>query len=217
MMPVGPILLTILLVLIYFGLAERVLNRMRLSERQALLLVGAMLLGSLFDIDLAAGLTINLGGGVIPLGVAVYLISTAGTWSESARAIAAALVTASAVYLVGRWFPPGAPTELNLFFMDAQYLYGLTAGLIGYTAGRSRRSAFCAGVLGVLLSDVAHYIAFALGGARTDLAVHVGGGGFWNTTMVAGVLAVLVAELIGESREAMQNGPSAGGDRDFPN
>ncbi|HWI52724.1 MAG TPA: DUF1614 domain-containing protein [Symbiobacteriaceae bacterium] len=215
-MPVGPIMLTILLVLIYFGLVERVLARMRLTERHALLLVGAMLLGSLLDIDLAPGLTINLGGGVIPLGVAAYLIITAGTWYESARAVTAAMITAAAVYLVGRWFPPGEPTELNLFFMDAQYLYGLTAGLVGYTAGRSRRSAFCAGVLGVALADVAHYVAFVMGGERTDLAVHVGGGGFWDTTMVAGVLAVLVAELIGESREALPGGTSAGGDRDFP-
>lgn len=198
---------------IYFGLAERVLDRMRLTDRQALLLVGAMLLGSLFDVDLAPGLTINIGGGIIPLGVALYLILTAGTWYESARACAASLVTAGAVYLVGRFFPPGEPTELNLFFLDAQYLYGLTAGLVGYAAGRSRRSAFCAGVLGVILADLAHYVVFATGGMQRDLAVHVGGGGFWDTTVIAGVLAVLVAELIGETREALQGGPSAGGDR----
>lgn len=216
MMPVGPILLTILLVMIYFGLADRVLGLLRLTVRQALLLVGAMLLGSFFDMDLAPGLTINLGGGVIPLGVAIYLIIMAGTALESARAVAATLVTAAAVYLVGRWFPPGQPTELNLFLMDAQYLYGLTAGLVGYSAGRSRRSAFCAGVLGVVLADLVHYVGYAAGGIRSDLAVHVGGGGFWDTTMVAGVLALLVAEIIGDSREALEGESTAGGGRPWP-
>lgn len=203
MIPIGPITLTILLVLIYFGLAERVLDRMRLTDRQALLLVGAMLVGSLFDIDLGPGLTVNLGGGVIPAGVALWLILTADRWYEGVRAVAAALVTATAVYLVGRLFPPGEPTELNLFSLDAQYLYGLTAGVVGYLAGRSRRSAFCAGVLGVMLADLAHWAGYVADGLRQDLIVHVGGGGFWDTTVVAGVLAVLVAELIGETREAL--------------
>ncbi|HWI64677.1 MAG TPA: DUF1614 domain-containing protein [Symbiobacteriaceae bacterium] len=203
MMPIGPILLTVLLVLIYFGLAERVLDRMRLTDRQAMLLVFAMLIGSPFDLELAPGLTINLGGGVVPFGVAAYLIMTAGTAVESARAIVSAVVTTVAVYYIGRWFPPGEPTELNLFFLDAQYLYGLTAGLVGYMAGRSRRSAFCAGVLGVIFSDLAHYLGYLAAGFRPDLTVRVGGGGFWDTTVVAGVLAVLLAELIGETREAL--------------
>lgn len=203
MMPVGPILLTILLVLVYFGLAERVLDRMRLTDRQALLILGAMLLGSFIAIDVAPGLSINLGGGVIPVGVATYLIVTADEWQESARAVAAAAVAAGAVYLVGVLFPPGEPTELNLFLLDAQYLYGLAGGLAGYLAGRSRRSAFCAGILGVAISDVAHYLVYARDLTRTDIAVVIGGGGFWDTMMMAGVLAVLLAELIGETREAV--------------
>ena len=203
MLPIGPITLTILLVLIYFGLAERVLDRMRLTSRKALLLVAAMLVGSLFDLDLAPGLTINLGGGIFPLGVAIYLMVTAETRHESRRTGTAALVTAGAVYLVGRLFPPGEPTELNLFFLDAQHLYAVTAGLVGYTAGRSRRRAFSAGVFGVILADLAHYFASIWDETARNLAVQVGGGGFWGTTVVAGVLAVLVAELIGESRESL--------------
>ena len=202
-MPVGPILLTVLLILIYFGLVERVLDRMRLTDRQALLTVAAMLAGSLVDIRLAPGLSINLGGGIIPLGVAIYLIVTADRWYESVRAAGSGALTAAAVYLVGIWFPPGEPTELNLFFMDAQYLYGVVAGLVGYVAGRSRRSAFCGGVLGVALSDLAHYNSYVREGLRQDVAVAIGGGGMWDTMVMAGVIAVLLAELIGESRELL--------------
>jgi uncharacterized membrane protein len=203
-MPIGPILLTLLLVMIYFGLLERVLDRMRLTDRQALLIVGAMLVGSMIDIDLAPGLSINVGGGLIPLGVVTYLIVTADRWVESVRALAGGVITGATVYLVGRFFPPGQPTELNLFWLDAQYLYGLIGGLVAYTASRSRRSAFCAGVLGVILSDVAHYFRYVRGGARQEIAVAIGGGGFWDTAVVAGVLAVLLAELIGETVEALQ-------------
>ena len=203
MMPIGPILLTVLLVLIYFGLLDRVLDRMRLTDRQALGVVVAMLATSWVEIPLARGLSINLGGGLIPLGVATYLIVTANHWWESARALLSGVVTAAAVYLIGIWFPPGEPTELNLFFMDAQYLYGLVAGLVGYSAGRSRRSAFCAGVLGVAIADLSHYVNYVRDGVRRDIAVAIGGGGAWDTMVVAGVVGVLLAELIGETREAL--------------
>ena len=208
-MPVGPILLTVLIVLIYFGLLQGVLDRMRLTTGQALLLALAMLLGSAVELDLGPGLSINLGGGVIPLGLVVWLLVTADEWFEPVRAVGAGLVTAGAVYLIGRFFPPGEPTELNLFFMDAQYLYGLVAGLVGYSAGRSRRSAFCAGVLGVILADLAHYAGYIMQGHQRDSVAMIGGGGFQDTAVVAGVLAVLLAELIGETREVLQGGPAA--------
>ncbi len=207
MMPIGPILLTILVILIYFGLLDRVLDRMRLTDRQALLFASLMLLGSAVEFDVAPGLTVNLGGGILPVGLAVWLMWTADRWYEPIRAAAAGLVTATTIYLIGRWFPPGEPTELNLFFMDAQYLYGLVGGLVGYAAGRSRRSAFCAGVLGVVLSDIAHYIAHAAWGLQGDVLIRIGGGGFQDTAVVAGVLAVFLAEVIGETREALQGGP----------
>lgn len=205
-MPVGPILLTILLVMISFGLVDRWLLQMRLSQRQALLAVGAMLAGAALDIDLAPGLSINLGAGAVPLAAAIYLIVTAASWEESARTVSAVLATAGGVYLVGRWFPPGEPTELNLFLMDAQYLYALTAGLVGFAAGRAHRSGFVAAVLGVVLADLTHYLVYLQDGLRADLVVHLGGGGFWATTMMAGVLALLAAELVGETRGTVAKG-----------
>lgn len=39
--------------------------------------------------------------------------------------------------------------------------------------------------------------------------VHFGGGGMYDSVILAGILAVCLAELIGESRERMQGGPSS--------
>lgn len=205
-MPVGPILLTILLVMIAFGLADRVLDRMGVGHRLALLMAGAMLAGAAFDLDLAPGLSINVGGGVVPMGAAIYLLVSAGSWDESSRAAGAALAAAGAVYLVGRWFPPGEPTELNLFLMDAQYLYAMTGGVVGFTAGRTPRAGFVAAVLGVMLADLTHYLGYVRDGLRADMVIHLGGGGFWATTMMAGVLALLAAEFVGEPRGALAKG-----------
>jgi uncharacterized membrane protein len=196
--PIGPILLTILVVMILFGLAERVLERMRISQRTALLLTAGMLLGSLVRIPLGPNLSINLGGGLIPVSVCLWLISTADETVERVRAVASAVLAAAAVGAVARWFPAGEPTELNLFYLDASYLYALSAAAVAYLSGRSRRAAFCGGVLGVLLGDLAH-TRFLADGAAT----YIGGGGLLDTAVVAGVLAVFLVELVGETREAL--------------
>lgn len=195
-MPIGPILLTILIVAIVFGLAERVLERMRVSPRTALVITSSMLLGSLIDIPLGPRVSVNVGGGLIPIAFCTWLIATADEVVERVRAVGAAAVTAMGVAVLARWLPAGEPTELNLFYLEASYFYALLAGVLGYTAGRSRRSAFCAGVLGVLFGDIAHVVLSRYGAAQ------IGGGGLLDTGVVAGVLAVFLAELIGESREA---------------
>ena len=47
-MSTGMLVLTVVAVLVFFGVAQRVLDRMRLTDRQALLLVAAMFVGTLW-------------------------------------------------------------------------------------------------------------------------------------------------------------------------
>jgi len=61
-MSVGMIALTVLALLILFGVAQRVLDRMHLTDRQALLLVAAIFIGGLIpDIRLAASYVLAMG------------------------------------------------------------------------------------------------------------------------------------------------------------
>ena len=70
--------LILLLTLLYFGALERVLERMRLTRQQALLMLAAIILGGVLpDIPLIKGLKINLGGMLIPLLIVLYLLVTA--------------------------------------------------------------------------------------------------------------------------------------------
>ena len=65
-LPVGTITLLIIAVLVYFGVAQRLLDRMRLTDRTALLFIGGMLVGTFIpDIPLGSRLAINVGGGLI--------------------------------------------------------------------------------------------------------------------------------------------------------
>lgn len=200
-MPLGYILLIVVALLVVFGVSQRVLDRLRLTDRQALLFVAAIFIGSFIpDIPLGGGWSVNIGGALVPLGLCVYLLFKAGTAWEKWRTILAAILSGAGVFALGRFLP----AEPESIVLDPNYLYGLAAGLIAYLFGRSRRGAFVAGILGVLLADTAQAAFNAANGTPTGAAL--GGGGVLDAAVLAGLVAVLLAEGIGEIRERMQGG-----------
>lgn len=209
-MPVGMIVLLVVGVLVYFGIAQRILDRMRLTDKQALLFIAAIVVGSFIDIPLMSSpveVSINVGGALLPVLLSLWLIAKADETAERVRAIVAAVLVAAAVWLGSRYLP----YEPENMFLDPKLLYGLSAGLIAYLAGRSRRSAFIGGVLGIVLSDIVHMITLINAGipGRTD----IGGAGAFDVVIIAGIVAVMIAELVGETREKLQGGPVLGPNR----
>jgi len=207
--PIGLVALLAVSILIYFGLAHRVLDRMRLSDRGALAVIAGIIAGSFIDIPVSVGrvkATLNVGGGLIPIALAIYVLSRAGTTREWVRAVIATVITGVAVYFVGR-LQPADPLQKS--FIDPIYLFPIVAGGVAYIAGRSRRSAFIAATLGVLLVDIFHYVWLSTAGLPGF--VHIGGGGAFDTIVLAGIIAVLIAEIVGESRERLQGGPATDG------
>jgi len=202
--PFGLILLVAISILIYFGVAHRVLDRLRMSDKAALVVIAAIIIGSFIDINITSRVTVNLGG-IIAVGLAVYLLIGAGTNFEKIRAVIAAAITALVLFLAARFL--GAEPEQ--IFVDPIYIYPITAGIVGYLAGRSRRGAFFAAVIGVLAVDVGQYIYLVRNGIRG--VVNIGGAGAFDSLILAGLLAVVLAEVIGETLERIQGGPSTEG------
>lgn len=213
-MPLGLVVLFAVAALVYFGLAHRVLDRMRLTDTQALAFLGLMVAGSFVTIPLsenerAATVSVNVGGALIPLALAVYLLAKAGTRTEVVRALASAAGTAAGIVLVSMYID--TPPHDRELWIDPVWLYSLLGGVLAYAAGRSRRAAFVAGTLGVLLADVVHLFRVAASGVRSEVAL--GGAGVFDAVVLAGVLSVTFAEVFGESRERLQGGPRQGEDR----
>ena len=212
-LPVGIIVLLVVSLLIYFGLAQRVLDRLRLSDRAALVIIAALIVGSFIDIPLATGrydVSVNVGGALVPVGVAIYLLIRAGTSKEWGRALIAALITGAVIYGVGFYIGRGDAEPGGRFFgyLDALWVYPIIGGLVAYLAGRSRRSAFIAATLGLVLVDLAYMVWLVYTGAPAG-TVAVGGAGAFDGIVLAGIVAVLLAEAIGETRERLQGGPSS--------
>ena len=199
-MSIGMILLVVIALLILFGVLQRVLDRMALTDRQALACVALIFIGGwLPDISLGR-VTLNIGGALVPLAVCVYLFLNAGTGKERIRALVASVLTGAVVYVIGLYFPAD-PVAMPF---DPMILYGLCGGIVAWLLGRSRRSAFIAGVLGIILADAAVGVVNWSRGIQQ--AVHLGSAGALDAIVLSGVSAVLLCELFGEIMERIAHG-----------
>ena len=191
-MSIGLILLAIVSVLVLFGVAQRVLDKMQLSDRAALIIAAAIFFGGLVP-DIRIGrVAVNLGGAVVPLGVCVYLLIKTDTAKEFWRAVIGSVLTGAIVFFLGRVMP----NEPEQIVLDPNSVYGLAGGAVAYLLGRSRRAAFICGVLGVVLADVAVAVVNWSQGLSQTLVL--GGAGMMDAVVISGLLAVLLAELVGE-------------------
>lgn len=186
---------------IYALLGWRVLLALRFPPGTAAVLVGLTVAGHrLPPITLIPGWRVHWAGAVVPVGIALYLLLAAGTARERTRALLAALGAAA----VNTGLSLMAPADPDVFPLgiDPLWRWGITAGLAAYLLGRSRRAAFIAGVLGA----TAHQLVQP--GRRAWLhqpggPADIGGAGALDAVVVAGVLAVLLAEVVGEVRERL--------------
>lgn len=200
-MSIGMIVLLIVGLLLLFGVGQRVLDRMRLTDKQAIALIIAMIVGGFVpNIPLGGNVYVNLGGAVIPIAIGLYLWFTAGTAKERVRSLIATAITGVAVYFLMHWLPD----EPEAMWIDPNYAYGIAAGIIAYIFGRSRRGAFIAGVIGMASANIAQSIVNRMNGI--DQRLVLGGAGALDAIVFSGLIAVLLAELIGEIVERATRG-----------
>lgn len=199
-MSIGMILLTATAILVFFGVAQRVLDKLHLTDRAALVLIALMFFGTLIPNIVIGNVSISIGGAVIPVGICIYLLIRADTAKERVRAVLGSFVTAGIIYALSTLMPD----EPEAIVIDPMYLYGIVGGLVAYLLGRSRRGAFVCGVLGVLWADIAVSVVNRINGIQQQLTL--GGAGVFDAMVISGLLGVVLAELIGELIERFVRG-----------
>lgn len=199
-MSIGMILLTATAILVFFGAAQRVLDKLRMTDRTALVLIALMFFGTLIPNIVIGSASISIGGAVIPAGICIYLLIRAGTAKERIRSIIGSVITAGIIYA----FSALMPDEPETIVIDPLYLCGIVGGLVAYLLGRSRRGAFICGVFGVLLADIAVSVVNRLNGIQQQLVL--GGAGVFDTVVISGLLGVILSELVGELIERFVRG-----------
>ena len=198
-MELGIIILIVLELLIYFGLAERVINKLGLSKNLLLIFFTLMIVGSFIDIPISStpDISINLGGAIVPVVLAIYILSKADDNIEILRSLIAVIITGGIIYALTQIYQ----FEEGHTFIDSNYLFPIVAGVTAYLIGHSRRASFIAGTLGFLIYDIIHLIKITLGGVPGQAAI--GGAGIFDSIVISGVLAVLLCEVVGEIFERL--------------
>lgn len=196
-MSLSVFIVTALIILIMFGAGQRILDRMRLSDRWALIILSAIVIGIIIPpIKLSQHFSFSIGGFLIPVGVCVYLMIKAGWSKDLLRAVIGTILTAVLIAILQVLMPAKTPQDI---LVDNTYLYGVIAGIVAYVLGRSRRNAFICSVLGLTLSSVGVFVYNLVMGVNSGL--HLGVGGSFDTIVVSSLIAVGLAELIGKTAE----------------
>lgn len=199
-MTFGMILLIVTALLIAFGVGQRALDRLRLTDVHAYVLIG-LIIAAGFLPEIPLGLVkLNVGGCLIPLGMCVYLFIKADTAWERWRSLIAAAGTGAVIWALMRFLPD----EPDAIPFEPNWLYGIAAAAVAYVLGRSRRGAFIGGVTGVIIAQIASVTPVWLSGNPQTL--NLGGAGAFDAVVVAGFLGVMVAELAGEITERIVRG-----------
>ncbi|TZE81970.1 DUF1614 domain-containing protein [Calorimonas adulescens] len=202
-MPLSYIILMIIAVLILFGIAHRVLDRLGLTDTVALVFIIAILAGSFIpDIRVHPLLSINIGGAVIPFILSGYVFFHADSSAERIRSILGAIISGIAVFALGIYLPD----EPASVIVEPLYAYAVACGLISYMIGRSRKAAFISGAMGIIISDIIQWVVNIIN--NIPGTIRMGGAGFMDAVIISSVIAVLLVEVIGETREKLQGGTS---------
>ncbi|MDI6602396.1 MAG: DUF1614 domain-containing protein [Thermoanaerobacteraceae bacterium] len=202
-LPLSYIILMVVSVLILIGFAHRVLDRLGLSDTAALVFIIAIVAGSFIpDISIHPLLSINIGGAVIPVILAGYVFFQANDNAEKVRSILGCTISGIAVFMLGIYLPD----EPASVIIEPMYIYAIACGLISYIIGRSRKAAFISGELGIIISDLIQWIVNMVRGIPGT--IRMGGAGFMDAVILSPIIAVLLVEIIGETREKLQSGTS---------
>src|SRR5690554_3654094 len=115
-MSLGILLLSIVTILVLFGFAHTVLDRMRLNDKTAILFLIAIIIGTFLpNIPLGKKLSINIGGAIIPIILVIYLMVKADTGKEKIRAIIASIISAGIIFFISTYF---TGEEYSTIFSD---------------------------------------------------------------------------------------------------
>ena len=199
-MSISMVVVTVVILLLLFGAGQRVLDKMKMSDTWALIIMIALAVGLMIPpINIGAYFTFSIGGFLIPFAICIYLLIRTGWSWDLFRAVIGTLGTAGIILLLDYILPSETPESI---VVDNVLLYGLVAGIVAYVLGRSRRNAFICSVLGITLASVAQFLINLLG-FNVLQKISLGAGGAFDAIVISTLIAVGLAELIGKTAEKM--------------
>ena len=196
-MSVSLIIISIIILLIMFGAGQRILDNMRLSDKEALIVLIFVCIGLLIPpIWIGQYFCFSIGGFLIPFAISIYLLISCGWSRDLLRVVFGSLIIGGLIYGL-QWILPADPEEM---IIDNMYVYGVVAGIVAYLLGRSRRNAFVSCLFGLILADLVQWIINL--SSNTPSMLGLGVGGAFGTYIVAIIISVALCEFLGRCFES---------------
>lgn len=190
------IIISIIILLIMFGAGQRILDSLRLSDKEALVILVLICIGiAIPPIWIGKYFCFSIGGFLIPLGLSIYLLISCGWSRDLLRTFVGTILVGGIIYGL-EWLLPADPEEV---LVDNMYIYGLVAGVVAYVLGRSRRNAFVSCLFGITLAQLVQWLVNF--GKDTPSILGLGVGGAFGAYVVAIVISVAVSEFLGRCFE----------------
>lgn len=196
-MSVSLTIISIIILLIMFGVGQKILDSLRLNDKEALVILILICIGLLIPpIWIGEYFCFSIGGFLIPLALSIYLLISCGWSRDLARTVVGTILVAGLIYAL-EWILPADPEKL---IIDNTYIYGVVAGVVAYALGRSRRNAFVSCLFGITLAQLVQWIVNMASGVPSILGLGIGGA--FGTYVVAIIISVAVSEFLGRCFES---------------
>ncbi len=196
-MSVSLTIISIITLLIMFGVGQRILDSLRLNDKEALIILILICVGLIIPpIWIGEYFCFSIGGFLIPLGLSIYLLISCGWSRDFIRTIIGTILVACIIYVL-EWLLPADPESMVI---DNTYIYGVIAGVVAYALGRSRRNAFVSCLFGITLAQVIQWIINFVKDTPSILGLGVGGA--FGTYVVSIIISVALAEFLGRCFES---------------
>jgi len=196
-MSVSLIIISVLILLVMFGAGQKILDNMRLNDKEALIILILICIGLLIPpIWIGSYFCFSIGGFLIPLAISVYLLISCGWSRDLLRVFFGTIIIGGIIYGL-QWILPADPEAVVI---DNMYIYGIVAGVVAYILGRSRRNAFVSCLFGLVLVDLVQWIYNYATGVPSILGLGVGGA--FSTYIIAIIISVALCEFLGRCFEA---------------
>ncbi len=195
-MSISLIIIWVLILLVMFGAGQRILDSLRLSDKEVLIILILICVGLLIPpIWIGSYFCFSIGGFLIPFTLSVYLLISCGWSRDLLRSFIGTILVAGIIYAL-EWILPADPEDV---LIDNMFVYGVVAGVVAYVLGRSRRNAFVSCLFGVVLAQLIQWVINMASGTPSILGLGVGGA--FGIYVVAIVISVAVSEFLGRCFE----------------
>lgn len=189
--------LTILILLIMFGAGQRILDQMRLNDKQAIIVLVSIVVGLLIPpIYIGKYFCFSIGGFLIPFIICLYMLFSCGWSRDLLRAFVGTIIVAGVVYGL-QWLLPSRTETQEI--IDPTFVYGIVAGITAYALGRSRRNAFICSVFGISLALLIQWIISLA--THAPIVLGLGVGGAFGTIIISTLISVGLCEFLGRAFE----------------